>query len=346
MSISCDVAKDLMPLCIDKLASEDSENLVNEHTKTCENCADFYERMRKFVRIPITTDISPLKKLRRQRWKRVILCVLLSLCVLLTPLMGIFIYDFTPIPLTYEEAYEGVYQNEKGEIVAAPRRLKNVQWRSIEQVEYGRFVFGYRTDIFDFWKSYYEDWYLEIFTQDEILCAEQYIDQYGREQNRPRITTYYVGVFAGEEDTLMHKKSDRAPVIEDHQIGYTTVYLEIAAAVLTVLLAVLWWIFRKKRWNMVLLYASIFCLIWALVTLFVTDGRMLLYYDRQQEGMLLQAYDQNPLNWLMAYIGKTTVPFMQYTWRHVNIALMTLLVWGIVFCTVELIRMRRKKLVR
>ena len=68
MSISCDVAKDLMPLCIDKLASEDSENLVNEHTKTCENCADFYERMRKFVRIPITTDISPLKKLRRQRW--------------------------------------------------------------------------------------------------------------------------------------------------------------------------------------------------------------------------------------------------------------------------------------
>lgn len=121
MSISCDVAKDLMPLCIDKLASEDSENLVNEHTKTCENCADFYERMRKFVRIPITTDISPLKKLRRQRWKRVILCVLLSLCVLLTPLMGIFIYDFTPIPLTYEEAYEGVYQNEKGEIIATPR---------------------------------------------------------------------------------------------------------------------------------------------------------------------------------------------------------------------------------
>ena len=340
MNISCEVAKDLMPLCMDKLASADSEALVNEHTQTCENCADFYERMRKFVRVPITTDISPLKKMKRLRRKRILLCVILSLCILLAPLFALFIYDFTPIPLTYEEAFEGVYENEKNEIVATPAVLENVQWRMIEQVDHGMFVFGYRGNTLGFWTSYYNDLELARYTEDMLLCGERYIDEYGREQNRHRYTIYYVGKFAGEEDTLMVKKSDRAPVLEENQVGYTTVYLEIGAAVLTVVFALAWWFCRKKRWGIRLLYGSVFYFVWVWVTLFVTDGRMLLYYDRYAEGYLLEALDRSESWWERA-IGRTLAPQLQYIWRHVNIALLTLLIWGAIVSAVSLVRMRK-----
>ncbi|MGN1132332.1 MAG: zf-HC2 domain-containing protein, partial [Ruminococcus sp.] len=41
MSKNCDIVKDLIPLYIDNVASEESKNLVETHCDTCEECKKF-----------------------------------------------------------------------------------------------------------------------------------------------------------------------------------------------------------------------------------------------------------------------------------------------------------------
>ena len=43
MSVTCDTARDLIPLCADNTACADSIALVEQHIKTCPDCAKFYE---------------------------------------------------------------------------------------------------------------------------------------------------------------------------------------------------------------------------------------------------------------------------------------------------------------
>ena len=46
MSVTCNTARDLIPLCADNTACADSIALVEEHIRTCPDCAKFYEECR------------------------------------------------------------------------------------------------------------------------------------------------------------------------------------------------------------------------------------------------------------------------------------------------------------
>lgn len=43
--MTCDVIRDLLPLCADDIASEESRTLVKAHIRTCEDCRALYESM-------------------------------------------------------------------------------------------------------------------------------------------------------------------------------------------------------------------------------------------------------------------------------------------------------------
>ena len=36
--INCEIIKDLLPLYVDKLVSEETKNIVEEHIEECDNC--------------------------------------------------------------------------------------------------------------------------------------------------------------------------------------------------------------------------------------------------------------------------------------------------------------------
>ena len=42
----CNVIRDLMPLVLDRVASDESRGLVEEHMETCEECRKEYEKMK------------------------------------------------------------------------------------------------------------------------------------------------------------------------------------------------------------------------------------------------------------------------------------------------------------
>ncbi|MFI3116187.1 MAG: zf-HC2 domain-containing protein [Clostridia bacterium] len=72
--ISCDVCMDLMPLVLDDIASEDSENLVHEHIKTCENCKKLYTK----TEIPTMEDAKVINNIKKQVRNLLALIVVLT----------------------------------------------------------------------------------------------------------------------------------------------------------------------------------------------------------------------------------------------------------------------------
>ena len=95
MTNNCNVARDLMPLVIDGVASEESQQYVDEHIAECTECALTYGAMR--VELPRANQEreraemeKAAKKLRRKRILRGVVggmvgIVIFLLCYVSTP---------------------------------------------------------------------------------------------------------------------------------------------------------------------------------------------------------------------------------------------------------------------
>ncbi|MGN1370066.1 MAG: zf-HC2 domain-containing protein [Aristaeellaceae bacterium] len=117
MKYECNVARDLMPLCIDGVASEESKRYVEEHIAECTECAMTYGEMRvELPRISAEKEKAEMEQAAQQmrRKRRNSKCLLIALTALLTALVvwaGVWGYDYAnhhgnvPIPLNDYEAY-------------------------------------------------------------------------------------------------------------------------------------------------------------------------------------------------------------------------------------------------
>lgn len=88
--ITCNVIRDLMPLYVDDVLSEDTKELVDEHLKSCKQCQTELEKMRKPVALPDfkmaqKQDVELIKgmhqKLRRKRIGIVMLSIFITTVV-------------------------------------------------------------------------------------------------------------------------------------------------------------------------------------------------------------------------------------------------------------------------
>lgn len=82
--MKCEVVRDLIPLVIDDVASEESRNLVGEHLETCEACRAYRDGMAAQLEkpAPVEDDTSFIRFCRRLqknfRWRRLALWVLVA----------------------------------------------------------------------------------------------------------------------------------------------------------------------------------------------------------------------------------------------------------------------------
>ncbi len=98
-NVECNVVRDLMPLCIDGAASEESRKVVVEHVWKCERCAEVYKEMQGKMLPSQQDDTNYLdaaaRRLHRKRKnrKRILIAVtcLLTAIVVLVAMWG---YDY------------------------------------------------------------------------------------------------------------------------------------------------------------------------------------------------------------------------------------------------------------
>lgn len=235
MKISCDVIKDILPLYVEDMVSEDTKNLVREHISGCPECTDEMSRLCASAKVPEDADARSLKlvekKMRRQkRWTAVTAIILV-----ITILTGLGMFLFVPVWLTAEEAVEYVVQVEDGNLKFKFTDLAT-GWMNGSYTTHGGKSGG---------KTSYV-WYLCDMTRYRVLTdllfpelkegtnqatmeGYMYLFAYDRDgnvkENAGKFNLYYLDITDGTVETVLWDAGEDVP---EHQIFSTYAWAEHA----------------------------------------------------------------------------------------------------------------------
>lgn len=82
MNKECELIKDILPLYVDEVCSEESKKLVDEHLATCKDCKKEAEQMKSNLELPLNSDGSDVKGFKKFVQKKIWLKVIMIAIVL------------------------------------------------------------------------------------------------------------------------------------------------------------------------------------------------------------------------------------------------------------------------
>lgn len=119
MKNECMIVRDLLPLYVENLVSDETRVFVEEHLAECEDCRKVLEQNRTSPEITRDAGAVPLKSikkhLKQQKRKSVFLAVLLVMAVLITG----FGYLTMPQYIPYSEDLLSITENEDGMVLVS-----------------------------------------------------------------------------------------------------------------------------------------------------------------------------------------------------------------------------------
>lgn len=93
--ISCNIIKDILPLYVDDVVSDDTKQMVEEHLKCCEECRKEASMLKKDIVLPIAVEaqkaeINVLKSLKKQYKNKKVITAIISVVIAIGILCGIY----------------------------------------------------------------------------------------------------------------------------------------------------------------------------------------------------------------------------------------------------------------
>ena len=116
MNITCDIIRDLLPLYAENLTSPDSNILVDEHLRQCDECTRQLGILKKSQIVPVDVETKTLKKVGNAIRRRRILAVMTALLFVVTVILSVGNLLDAKIYLTAEQAVKSVEALEDGSI--------------------------------------------------------------------------------------------------------------------------------------------------------------------------------------------------------------------------------------
>src|SRR5699024_4395510 len=87
MKISCNVIKDMLPLYVENLGSNETRKIVDEHINNCDDCKKELEEMKASRISPMDTNTKPLEKIRdamkKKRYQTIIFTTMITLVIVM-----------------------------------------------------------------------------------------------------------------------------------------------------------------------------------------------------------------------------------------------------------------------
>lgn len=118
MKVTCNVIKDILPLHVENIASDDTRLLVEEHIAMCESCKKQLDEMRFLNNPPIDTNSAPLRKLkatlRKKKIQTILFSVMLTLAVAVVAVAYLTAREYIP----YSESTVSFKESENGAVLA------------------------------------------------------------------------------------------------------------------------------------------------------------------------------------------------------------------------------------
>lgn len=110
----CNIIKDLLPLYVDGVVSEESKKLVDEHLQDCETCKQEYEKAKENIVMQVNNDMKPLKRIKKKIiWKQVFAGAISTILVLTILFVGAYFVTDFGIPVDYEDIRDKIVIEEK-----------------------------------------------------------------------------------------------------------------------------------------------------------------------------------------------------------------------------------------
>ena len=175
MKIQCEIIRDILPLYAEDMVSQPTRAMVEEHLGECEGCTRELEIIKKNIQVPVEMETGSLKRIGDSIRKRRILAVLAAVMTVLSIVIVIVTYMFTPYYLTAEDAIEGVELREDGALAIDYARGVNgtAGYGYLDEENWGILC---HTTRYDWYVGKNRDRQLQGMTEDEIKAyiAEQY----------------------------------------------------------------------------------------------------------------------------------------------------------------------------
>ena len=178
MNITCNIIKDLLPLYVEDMVSEDSKALVDDHLCSCDSCTKELAELKKAPKVPVEVETTSLKRVEDTIRKRKLLTAATAMMTLVAVLVTGTIFLMTPVYPTARQAIEGVELREDGGLA--------IDYAS-GIMGYGSTNFGSEDDEFFWCHTTRYDWFrsrlfgpkLSDMTQEEL---ERYVQNNAREE--------------------------------------------------------------------------------------------------------------------------------------------------------------------
>lgn len=114
--MKCDIVRDLMPSYIEKLTSENSNEEIEKHLQTCEECQQFYKEMIETTGLSLPAidneeveKLNYLKKIKKKN-KKTIMISITAVLILVASIIGLFVIGF---PLSSKDV-NLIYEKNNG----------------------------------------------------------------------------------------------------------------------------------------------------------------------------------------------------------------------------------------
>ncbi|SCY77264.1 zf-HC2 domain-containing protein [Alkaliphilus peptidifermentans] len=118
MKVKCNVIRDILPLYLENMISDDSCAMIEEHTEQCQECKIYLDEMKTFNKIPVDTNTSPLlkikSKLHKKKIQTVIFSMMLSVMILVITIAFLTAPDYIP----YSEDSVTINEIGNGSVIA------------------------------------------------------------------------------------------------------------------------------------------------------------------------------------------------------------------------------------
>lgn len=117
-SISCDLVKDLLPIYVDGLCSEESRNIINNHLDMCQECKDYHEKMKgtEIVETLQAVNGTVLEHHRKKERKK-LLCIVgivIGACLTVFVFYTVLFYIIGGLDSCISEEYMTIKESEYG----------------------------------------------------------------------------------------------------------------------------------------------------------------------------------------------------------------------------------------
>ena len=116
--VTCNTIRDILPLYVDGVVSDDTRNMVTNHLESCEECRKKYEAMKSEVVIPVEDNVAPLKHFKKAWKKKKIVLVCSTILATIAVLFCAF-FIFNHFAYQDKIAVNGAIYTQKGENITS-----------------------------------------------------------------------------------------------------------------------------------------------------------------------------------------------------------------------------------